>query len=49
VIAVDTSALVAILLGEAEPEACAAVPEAEDEILNLRRPGRGSPDRRWTP
>ena len=32
-IAVDTSALMAILLGEAEAEACAVALEAEDEIL----------------
>jgi len=33
VIAVDTSALMAILLGEAEADACAAALEAEDDIL----------------
>ena len=32
-IAVDTSALMAIVLGEAEAEACIAALEAEDEIL----------------
>lgn len=32
-IAVDTSALMAILLGEAEADACAAALEAEDDIL----------------
>ena len=32
-IAVDTSALMAILLGEAAAEACAALLEAEDEVL----------------
>jgi ribonuclease VapC len=33
VIAVDTSALMAIVLNEPQAEACAAVLEAEDEIL----------------
>jgi ribonuclease VapC len=32
-IAVDTSALMAVLLGEAEADACAAVLEAEDELV----------------
>jgi ribonuclease VapC len=32
-IAVDTSALMAVVLGEAEADACIAVLEAEDEIL----------------
>lgn len=48
-IAVDTSALMAIVLNEPEAEACIAALEAEDHLPDLSRHGGRGTDRRRPP